>query len=167
MMNKGIYAGSSDGKALRVTLLRTPGYSVHPIQERPLVRDDRFLPHIDMGMRKFSLRVVPSLDRIDQMAQEYNEEAPALSFFPSGEGERPAKMLQVGNPNVILSALYGIEPGKYLIRLYHAQDCEGEAEIIFMGTRHRLAFGRFEVKTLLADQKTVTQCDMLGTPLGV
>ena len=167
MMNKGIYAGSSDGNSIRVTLLRTPGYSVHPIKERPLVRDDRFLPHIDMGMRKFSLRMVPSLDKIDQMAQEYNEEAPALSFFPSGEGERPAQMLQVSNPNVILSALYSVEPGKYLIRLYHARDCEGEAEIAFMGIRHRLTFGKFEVKTLLADQKTVTQCDMLGTPLGV
>ena len=55
-LNAGSYASDYCDGELRLTLLRSPAYSGHPINDRPVVPQDRFLPRIDQGERLFRFR---------------------------------------------------------------------------------------------------------------
>ena len=87
IINRGIYGGSFTKSTIKLSLLRTPIYAAHPIEERPIAPHNRFTKHIDMGERSFSFRITTESD-IARAAQIYNEQPQLLSFFPSGEGER-------------------------------------------------------------------------------
>ena len=57
VINKGIYGGSFTNSTIKLSLLRTPIYAAHPIEERQIAPHDRFIKHIDMGERSFSFRI--------------------------------------------------------------------------------------------------------------
>ena len=57
VINDGVYSGKTDGKYLYLTLLRGSGYCFHPIGNRELYPQDRYLPRIDNGRYVFHLRI--------------------------------------------------------------------------------------------------------------
>jgi len=51
VIDNGIYGCDIKNKELRLSLLRSPAYSGHPIKKRCIVPQDRFTPRIDQGER--------------------------------------------------------------------------------------------------------------------
>ncbi len=147
VLNRGTYGGSFDNSTIKLSLLRTPIYSAHPINDRPIAPHDKFINHIDMGERHFSFRISAERD-IARAAQIYNEAPQALSFFPSGEGEKISSLISIDNPDVILSSMK--KKGKsFVLNLYNASENESEAEIFVHANNKRvkLKFGKHEIKT--------------------
>ncbi|MCJ7550837.1 MAG: alpha-mannosidase, partial [Anaerolineae bacterium] len=52
-IDDGIYGSDFADNELRLTLVRSPAYSGHPIAERPIVPQDRLMPRIDQGERLY------------------------------------------------------------------------------------------------------------------
>ena len=146
VLNKGTYGGSFTNSTIKLSLLRTPIYSAHPINGRQIAPHDRFTKHIDLGERRFSFRITTE-ENVARAAQIYNEEPWLMSFFPSGEGEQKGSVITVDNPEIILSSFKKKNEG-YELNLYNVSDKENDAEIIVMGKKINLHFGRHELKSI-------------------
>lgn len=146
VINNGTYAGSFTDSSIRLTLLRTPVYSAHPIDDYPVAPHDRNHDHIDIGERSFSYRVTTDKN-IARQAQEFSEAPRALSFFPSGSGEEKCEAVRIDNSDVIMSS-FAKQDGKYVLTLHNFSEKENDAviELPSMGKKLELHFGKFELK---------------------
>lgn len=148
IVNKGIYGGSFTNSTIKLSLLRTPIYSAHPIGNRQIAPHNRFIKHIDMGERKFSFRITPESD-IARQAQIYNEEPQLLSFFPSGDGSKSSSVIAIDNPHIILSS-FKKKNNKYELTLFNASPRENTAEISLLkyNKNIKIEFKKYEIKQI-------------------
>lgn len=162
VINNGTYAGSADADRLNITLCRTPVYSAHPIGDnRPLTVDDRHHDHIDIGEREYEYRLVPYSAQLCKEAEIFNQPPYALSFFPSGMGEKKETAFEIGNGNIILSA-YKPHGDSKLLRLYNASDKAETADIAIGKNKFNVSFGAFEVKTFISDGAELKETNITG-----
>ena len=164
VLNNGMYAGSSDGKKIELSLLRTPIYSAHPIGDRQLAEHDRYSEHIDMGERTFEFRIVcaDAGEPIDTRAQSFNQRPISLAFFPSGMGEKPAAAFETDNQFIIMTSARVIGSGRYMFRLFNSTDQKQTGTFKMFGHEEKLEFTKFEVRTFICENSSFTETDMLG-----
>ncbi|NQT58205.1 MAG: alpha-mannosidase [Bacteroidetes bacterium] len=142
IINDGTYGLDFDDSVLRLTLLRSPAYSAHPLGDREIVRKDRYTPRIDHGERIFNFRIQGGgcdevLTHIDREAQEWAESPYALSVFPLGkEAAAVHPALELVGDGVILTSLRMDGNGPDVLR-FHLQETTGNpisAQIRFLGS---------------------------------
>ena len=156
VLNKGTYGGSLDKNVLGISLLRTPVYSAHPINDRQLADTDRAHDHIDIGEREFEYRITADNAQPNMQAEIYNQPCIALSFFPSGLGEKKQTAVEIDNRDVIMTRFCENEKGT-LIRLFNSTDKPAKAKLEFKNADLRADMGAFEVQTyIFADNKFVS-----------
>ena len=160
VFNKGTYGGSVDKNVLGISLLRTPVYSAHPINDRPLADKDRTHDHIDIGEREFEYRITADTSNLDMQAECYNQPCIALSFFPSGLGEKKNTSVELDNSNIILTRLADTEKGT-LVRLYNSTDNTASVVLKIGGNEFSVDFTPFEVKTFVFADSTFTETEMI------
>ena len=161
IINSGIYGGSSDNGEIKLSLLRTPVYSAHPVDGVELAPNDRMYEHIDMGERDFNFRICVDTDFIDYEADVFNQKPQVLSFFPSGTGEMPAKSLEIDNKYVLLSAFKKVCDSE-LIRIYNSSDKEQKCKACFENSEISTSLAPFEVKTFVKQGARIKETNMLG-----
>lgn len=144
VVNRGTYGGSFTNNEIKLSLLRTPIYSAHPIRQRPVSPKDKFLKHIDMGERRFSFRITTEKN-ISKEAQIYNESPRIISFFPSGDGVKPQSVISIDNPDVIMSSMRKKDDG-YEITLYNASESANDAKITFFDKCINVHLEKHELK---------------------
>ncbi len=160
VINNGTYAGSLKNQELRITLLRTPVHSAHPINDRQLAPHDRMHSHGDMGERKFKYRLTIT-EQIDAEAEGFNMQPYVLSFFPCGEGTKSGRLFEIDNKHIILSTLQNHGEG-FLFRLYNSCDEVQKASFAIAGVNQRVILEPFEVKTYIFDNNSIEETNMLG-----
>ncbi len=175
LIRDGGYGSDLRGGALRPTLVRSPAYSGHPIGDRPIVPQDRHTPRIDQGERRFRFilcggPIRERLDAIDREAVAWHETPPALSFFPSGLGERSEPFMTVSGDVVQVPAVKFAETGNDLIvRLFEPTGRARNAtvDLPWANVKHKVRLGGFEVRTLRIDpgDGIVIETDLLEHPL--
>jgi len=166
-INNGIYGSDFHEGEIRLSLLRGAGYCAHPILERPIVVQDRFLPRIDQGERQYTFwinggELAERRANVDREATAHNEQPYALSFFPSGDGELTGSYLQLEEGTIQLSAFKKEERGEnYVIRLFEPT---GQAQstivsIPTLGIRAEVELQGHEVQTYRLDvsQRTLSE----------
>lgn len=156
VVNGGTYGGSFKDNEISLSLLRTAVYSAHPVDGVELAGEDRIYEHIDMGERDFSFRILVNEEYTDYEAEVFNRQPYVLSFFPSGQGEKPEKGIEIDNKHIIISSLRAEDDGR-IIRLYNSSEKAQQCNI-FGGTK----FDPFEVKTFRINGSNAEECDMLG-----
>ncbi|SFS50153.1 alpha-mannosidase [Paenibacillus sp. BC26] len=155
LINNGTYGSDFKDGAIRPTLLRSPGYTTHPIMDRPLIVQDRFSPRIDQGEREFTYwlnggAADERLNAIDREAVQRNEAPYALSFFPSGRGDKVKPLVILKDEVVQLGAFKQMERSDdYVLRLFEPTGSprETEVDIPMLGITCAVALAAFEVKT--------------------
>lgn len=158
-INDGTYASSFENGNLRLSLLRSPAYSGHPIKERPIVPQDRFTPRIDQGERLFHFwfnagTLKACKEAVDREALVKNEKPVALSFFPPGSGEKPAEFCRISGKSVqLVSAVKAGKAGHLTVRLFEPAGIKTEVvlEFPFAGFKQKLKFNPLELKTFSFD----------------
>jgi alpha-mannosidase len=175
VVNDGSYGSDFAKGELRLTLLRSPAYSAHPLKDRPVLPTDRFTPRQEQGERLFRFwvsggRAAARLASVDSEALAHNEKPMTLSFFPSGAGVKPERFATVEGGSIQLMAAKPAEDGKSLVlRLFEPAGRRTRASVTlpFAGMSRRLDFGPFEIKTLRVDPKrrTWTETDLLERPV--
>lgn len=170
-INDGTYGCDFKQGEMRLSLLRSPGYSALPVNDRPLMNQEQFSPRIDQGERVFSfwLNAGPSEERMEKISLEamvHNEKPFVLSFYPSGTGTSPKPLAVLSDEAVQMTAFKKAEDGKgYVMRVFNTtgQNRETTIEIPAIGINNRVRLGPFEIKTFRvdADDKKLTEVDLL------
>jgi alpha-mannosidase len=161
-INDGTYGSDCKDGVLRLTLLRSPAYAGHPIGDRPIVPQDRFIERIDQGERifRFWLNAGPVAERIaavDREALVHNEKPMALSFFPSGEGAKPGPFVTLSDDVVQMSALKQSEDGQRIIVRLFEPTGEKRTTVLaipLLKVKQKIILGGFEIKTLAIEPQT-------------
>lgn len=148
VINNGTYGGSFTKRTVKLSLLRTPVYSAHPIYDRQIAPHDRCMDHIDMGERRFSYRITTEKN-VARLAQIYNEAPRPLSFFPAGGGKALQSAVTVDNKNVILTSVKPTENG-YRLTLLNFSEKASTAHVSIPSFNKELdiTFGKFEYQTV-------------------
>ncbi|HON66177.1 MAG TPA: glycoside hydrolase family 38 C-terminal domain-containing protein, partial [Phycisphaerae bacterium] len=175
IINDGVYGSDYANNEVRLTLMRSPAFSAHPIFDRTIVPQDRYVPRQDQGERLFRFWVNAGpvnqrLEAIDREALVCNEKPFALSFFPPGTGRKPKPGVTLSDKVVQLMAVKPAQRGNDLIvRLFEptGKPRTTELSLPFLGMRVKVALGKFEIKTLRINVKTrkVVQVDLLEQPI--
>lgn len=161
--NKSIYGFDYGDGELRLSLLRSPAYSGHPLDgQNPIVPQDRFTPRIDQGEHLFRFRVdvgsyANRYESIDLESRILNQPPPALCCYPAGRRKKPAPLVQLSNPVIRLAALKMAENSNdFVIRLFNPTDRPRETRLSWKEeTNHqRLFFKPFEIMTLKSNPDT-------------
>ncbi|MGG6309421.1 glycoside hydrolase family 38 C-terminal domain-containing protein [Paenibacillus macerans] len=164
-INDGVYGCDYHGGELRLSLLRSAGYCAHPIGDRPIMAQDRFSPRIDQGEHRFAFwlnagEAEERAVRIDREATVRNERPYALSFFPSGEGERAGTLLlELDDEAVQVAAFKRAEDGDgYILRLFEptGQARKTSLSVPLLGLREEIRLNGFEIATFRIDAKAGT-----------
>lgn len=158
-INSGSYGSDFCAGEWRLTLLRSPAYSGHPIKDRPVVPEDRFIPRQDQGERLFSLYLTggaakPALEAVERLALSRNEVPMALSFFPGGSGSLPVPGVVLDDTAVVLTAFKQAENGDGVImRLFEptGQDRQVQITLPALKLSRNVLLGPFEIKTFRLD----------------
>ena len=161
-INEGIYGSDFSEDGLRLSFLRSPAYSGHPIEDRPIVPQERFLPRIDQGERlfRFWINAGPVTDRmkkIDREALVKNEKPTALSFYPSGSGVKSHPGLCLSDDAVQVIAFKQSEDGQgWIIRLFEptGQSRSTILSLPCLSIEARIELFPFEIKSLKIDLQT-------------
>lgn len=157
IINDGIYGSDFCYGEARLSLLRSPAYSGHPINERPIVPLDRYSPRVDQGERLYHLwinggSVTERLTAVDREALVHNEKPMALSFFPVGGNTVPQPFIILSGGAVQLTALKKTEDGEALIvRLFNPTAQEQTTTVKLPGTTRDVTFHAFEIRTFRLD----------------
>ncbi|MBE6761348.1 MAG: alpha-mannosidase [Ruminococcaceae bacterium] len=148
VINRGTYGGSFNEKDIKISLLRTPIYSAHPIADRDIAPHNSYCNHIDMGERHFSFRIVAE-GNLQSQAQIFNEQPQVISFFPSGEGEKTGSIVTVNNPEIIMSSFKKNAEGYGLV-LHNFADHQNKTELYIkpLDKKLKVDFGKYELKIL-------------------
>lgn len=163
-INNGIYGSDYRDGEIRLSLLRGAGYCAHPIMDRPLTVQDRFLPRIDQGERSYTFWINAGdrserLEAVDREATMHNEQPYALSFFPSGDGVKPDSFLILEDDVIQLGAFKKEERGEdYIIRLFEptGQPHSTVLSLPSYGLRKEIHLEGFEIATLRLNTRNGT-----------
>lgn len=161
VINNGSYAGSCRDNTLNISLLRTAIYSAHPILDRPITDPDRNHDRIDMGESEFEYRLATDVDTLDKESEIFNQPLYALSFFPSGEGEKKSFPIEIKNDKIILSRFKKDENGGLMIRMYNSSDKAEKCEAVINGNTCGADFTPYEVKTFTLSDGVLCERGML------
>ncbi len=157
---------------LRLSLLRSPAYSGHPVSDEiPIVRQDRFEPRIDQGERRFRfwMNAGPAEERFNGIGREatVKNEAPlTLCCYPPGTGKALPPGVSLSDRVIQLTALKMAEDGDRLIlRLFEptGKDRNTVLCIPCMNLELDVSLAGHEIKTLAVDLRSgkVTTVDLL------
>lgn len=127
VVNTATYGSHASADTLYLSLLRAPAYAAHPIEERPLLRDDRFVPRADQGEHVLTFQICggPTAERrhrVEQEAQFYNEAPFVLNAFPGGTGERHTAFVTTSDTAIVITAMRYDERGTLILRLFNSSN---------------------------------------------
>ena len=151
----------SKKEGLRMTLLRSSVFCNHPIADRSLTFDDRFLPRMEQGERKYRFwlnagNVTDRLNRIERECDAVSQSPFAICFFPTGDGTVPQHLMTLKNNIVSISAVKKAEKDSDLIvRLFNPTE-ENQTETLSvpcLNFKENLSFSKYEIKTLKISAK--------------
>ncbi|CAH1205759.1 hypothetical protein PAECIP111892_02755 [Paenibacillus auburnensis] len=156
VINDGIYGSDCCAGEIRLSLLRGAGYCAHPIGNRPIMPQDRFLPRIDQGERCFTFwlnagELEERAGRIDREALVHAERPFALSFFPSGEGYSHGTAIALTDETVQMSAFKKEQDGEgYIVRLFEPTGYPRSTglSVPALGITEKVELKGFEIVTL-------------------
>lgn len=156
LYNQGTYGSSFENGVLSQTLLRSPAYCAHPIDDRQILPEDRYFTRIDCGCRRFHFvleggREQKMLQQVQQKAEIIGQPPMMMCFFAHGDQGIPGSFLSVDSPSITVSALKKEFMGEnYILRLYHSADNEDKVHLSIpdWSIEQEVTFGPFEVKTL-------------------
>lgn len=151
VINDCVYGGKGGDGFIELTLLRGAGYCFHPIRERELYPQDRYLPRIDSGRYEFNLRLFTgSVEEMCEQAEIFAALPYAVNVFPTGGTGKDAVVKAEG---CILSSFGKSEEGGYFMRLWNPSEKEKKAEIRIGDLRKSVFVAPYEIVSVKADKK--------------
>lgn len=165
--NNGVYGSSYKGNELKITLLRSPSYCAHPIDDRVVMKQDRYLPYIEQGERDFSFKIdfgnETIIDNASRIAQHFNMSPMVLSFYPTGVGEKPSSPFELINTDIInVTAIkYATVGDGIIVRLFNPTEDNQSATFVYRNKSIDLSFSKFEIKTIRCLENEIVATNLM------
>lgn len=178
VINNGTHGSDCLDGELRITMLRSPGYSAgksdFSVRKPYIMEQDRFSPFIDQGEHDYEFHITVGteaerLAHIEREALAIAEKPMALSFFPIGceaEKENSIKPFALLSDDVITLAVFKkAEKGsESVIRLFNPTGEIRKTTLTLPAIDFAKEFelGKYEIKTVRInlETKTVTDVDL-------
>ena len=160
ILNKGTHGYSADKGEINISLLRTAVCSAHPIRDRKIVDHDRFQNHIDMGERDFSFRLTTDIAHLDKDAENFNQKAYALAFFPSGQGEKKNTSMLITNDDIIMSGCKKLDDNSVRVHIYNTTDKNTSTSFITDCAEFNFDFTPYEIKSFRIKVTDIEECEL-------
>lgn len=153
--NTGVYGSHCKGNTISLSLLRSPGYACHPIEDRKLIHEERFIPRMDQGEHDLHFAICGGSAeerhwKVDFEAQVLNETPVIFSAFPSGSGSLPKQTITLSDPSVQLSAMYYDKAKNgYVVRFWNtlAHANQVTVNMPLWGIQQEIKLNAFQFKT--------------------
>lgn len=134
VINDGVYSGTAKDGYLYLTLLRGAGYCFHPIGDRTLYPQDRYLPRIDCGRYRYNIRLfIGNVSDVSLMAESFNLPPQAVNLFPVGDKTIDGDGIRIDG-KIVLGALVPTDGGKTIMRFYNPSE-QSEDFTVHVGDR--------------------------------
>ena len=135
---------------LYLTLFNGSVYCAHPIDDLPIVDNQRCNDYIEKGRHSFSFRfAVDKRSELEKNAIQFAQKAYVLNGYPHGNGKvKRDAVITLSNEKVTLSSLRMLENDVCAIRLFNNSPDKIECICRVFGKEIELSFGKYEVKTL-------------------
>lgn len=156
-INDRIYGFDCVDGELRLSLLRSPAYSGHPVSGKPsIVRQDRFETRMDTGTHvfRFWIRGGPFEDRMSQITGEAavkNQPPIMVSCNPAGGNNRPPALFDIEDPCIQVTAVKkGEDPDWIVCRLFNPtpERRKTRLHLPVLQTDTNIGLDSMEIKTL-------------------
>lgn len=160
LFNDGVYGSHFENGALYTSLVRGVTYCAHPIAERQLIPTDRFVKKIDQGEHQFRFRLgVVKRDELERRAQEFVQRPYGFNIFPTASNVTPLPFeISIGDDTVSLVTAKKADGRDALVfRLLNNTPNGVETSLTAGGVTLPLAFGKYEVKTVVLENGTLTE----------
>ena len=170
VINDGIYASDFSDGEIRMTLLRSAGYSASAFSLGEPYHEPMFMHRMEQGEREYAFKIVAGdadevMSGIDRQAAAFNMKPYALPFCPSGQGEKVPPALVIDKSNVTLSALKRSErdADKYIVRVYETggADTEYSIESPIFNVSFSGKLAAFEIKTFEISEGSFKEITLL------
>ena len=165
ILNRGSYGSSFENGELRLTLLRSPAYTAHPIDDRIILPQDRFLSRIDIGERSFLFSIHGGerecqLNTADKEAAVYNEAPFARSYFTNAGKPTAGGNIKIDEEQIQLLCLKRTDAG-YLIHLYNSSSQPRKTRFTFIEREIMVELDPFELKAFHYSQGILEPCGLI------
>jgi len=158
----GAYGYDITGNTLRISLLRGPAYSAHPVKgEDDILPPGRIVRRIDQGVHTFRFRFIPGkthilMDRSFNNSDIFNNPLIARVVYPSGERGNYVGGIRISDDTLNLQAVKQDETGNLVIRVLNPckESKAFSLSIPGAGLEATLEIGARMLKTWVADIKT-------------
>ena len=164
LLNCGTYGSTCLDGMISMSLQRGVSYCAHPINDRPIIPQNKFVKKVDMGERNYSFRLTTAPIRsLERLAVEFNMPSYACNVFPVDTGRTvPELRLEIQNKDIVLVTMKKAQECEgYVLRLLNNSAQPAETVVECGGTSISLAFGRYEVKTIIYANQQLTEQNRL------
>ncbi|MBP3392381.1 MAG: alpha-mannosidase [Clostridia bacterium] len=161
LLNKGVYGSHYEQGSVYMSLVRGVTYCAHPINDRPLIPQDRFTKKIDQGENNYSFRLtVTNRNQLERKTAEFVMPPYALNIFPipSTATDFADFDLKLGGDVIALPALkkaWGKDA--LILRLQNNTPESVDSYVQLNGVHLPLHFGKYEVKTVVYEKGRLTE----------
>ncbi len=151
LFKDGTYGCSIEDGKLYIDLLNGSVYCAHPVDQLPIIDEERFNYYIDLGRHTFTFRLqVCKEEELEKKATAFTQKPYALNFYPHGNGtKKETSPIVLSNENITLSTLRKVDVDTYMVRLINNFSAPAETTCTVFDKTMNLSFGKYEVKTLL------------------
>jgi len=161
VINTGTYGSDCKRGEIRMSVLRTPGYSAHPIGDRQILPLDRFSPRIDIGERLFDYYLWAGdydeiNEQVDKIALIRHQQPIVLNFDPTDKGKKAKPFCLIDNETVELVTVRKCEDKEgYRIRLFNNLEKKNSCviKLPIYGYEKQLTLKPFEIMTFICSPK--------------
>ena len=164
LLNCGTYGSTCLDGMISMSLQRGVSYCAHPINDRPIIPQNKFVKKVDMGERNYSFRLTTAHIRsLERLTVEFNMPPYACNVFPVDTGRTvPELRLEIQNKDIVLVTMKKAQECEgYVLRLLNNSAQPAETVVECGGTSISLAFGRYDVKTIIYANQQLTEQNRL------
>ncbi|MBR3300279.1 MAG: alpha-mannosidase, partial [Clostridia bacterium] len=153
VFNNCTYGSMYENGILYISLLRGAAYCTHPIPDRQLVPENRYIKRIDQCEHTYSFRIaVAKREDLERMALEFNQKPFVQNVFPiATKSETKEKSLVIDNKNIVLAAMKKSDDVGFILRLFNNSENKAQTDISIGDAKAKLNFEKYEVKTVVFD----------------
>jgi alpha-mannosidase len=170
ILNDGVYGSDFNDGTARLTLLRSAGYGASKFLLGEPFHEPQYQPRMEQGERRYHFVIgagaaAEALSKVDREAAVLNMPPHAAPYCPSGEGVKPASLVEIDRENVSLSCFKRSEddPESYILRVFESRGIGTDfiLKIPCLGLVHSGVLKPFEIKTFKAGKTGIEPVGML------
>lgn len=152
VFNNCTYGSMFENNTLYISLLRGAAYCTHPVPDRQLVPENRYIKRIDQCEHTYSFRIaVANREELERMSLEFNQKPFVQNVFPiSSSPAKELKSLHFDNKNIVLVTMKkSDEQDGYILRLFNNSENPSRTTISIDNAKADVFFQKYEAKTIV------------------